>query len=53
MTNMVGHNVTMKRDEYGSSLVNFDRLVPLSAESFAFSLHVEQVLFADDLNNHG
>ena len=24
MANMVGHNVTMKRDEYVSSLVNFD-----------------------------
>jgi hypothetical protein len=53
MANMVGHNATMKRDEYGFSLVNFDRLVPLSAESFAFPLHVEQVFFADDLNNHG
>ena len=53
MANMVGHNVTMKRDEYGFSLVNFDRLVSLSAESFAFLLHVEQVFFADDLNNHG
>ena len=53
MANIVGHNVTMKRDEYGFSLVNFDRLVPLSAEFFAFPLHVEQVFFADDLNNHG
>jgi len=25
----------------------------LSAESFAFPLHVEHVFFADDLNNHG
>ena len=25
----------------------------LSAKSFAFPLHVEQVFFADDLNNHG
>jgi hypothetical protein len=53
MTNMVGHNATMKRYEYGFSLVNFDRLVSLSAESFTFPLHVEQVFFADDLNNHG
>ena len=27
--------------------------MPLSAESFAFPLHVEQVLFVHDLNNHG
>lgn len=53
MANMVGQHATMKRDDYGFSLVNFDRLVPLSAESFAFPLHVEQVFFADDLNNHG
>jgi hypothetical protein len=53
MTNMVGHNVNMKRDNYGFSLINFDRLIPLLAKSFAFPLHVEQVFFADDLNNHG
>ena len=41
IANMVGHNATMKRDDYGFSLVNFDRLVPLSVESFAFLLHVE------------
>ena len=29
MVNMVGHNATMKRDDYGFSLVNFDRFVPL------------------------
>ena len=29
MTIMVGNNATMKRDDYGFSLVNFNRLVPL------------------------
>ena len=53
MTNTVGHNAIMKRDDYGFSLVNFDRLVSLSAESFAFPLHIEHIFFADDLNNHG
>jgi hypothetical protein len=53
MANIVGHNATMKRDDYGFSLVNFDRLVPLSAKSFAFPLHVEQIFFVDDLNNNG
>ena len=53
MANMVGHNATMKRDDYEFSLVNSDRLVSLSVKSFAFSLHVEQVFFANDLNNHG
>ena len=45
MTNMIGHNATMKRDDYGFSLVNFDRLVSLSTEYFAFPLHVEEVFF--------
>ena len=53
MANTVGHNAIMKRDDYGFSLVNFDRLVSLSAESFAFPLHIEHIFFADDLNNHG
>ena len=53
MANMVGHYATMKRDDYGFSLVNFDRLVSLSAKSFAFPLHIEQVFFVDDLNNNG
>ena len=52
MANIIGHNATIKQDNYGFSLVNFDRLVPLSAESFAFPLYVEQILFADDLNKH-
>jgi hypothetical protein len=41
MTNMVGQNATMKRDNYGFSLVKFDKLVPLLAESFVFPLHVQ------------
>ena len=53
MANMIRHIATMKRDDYGFSLVHFNRLVPLSTESFAFPFHVEQDFFADDLNNHG
>ena len=49
---MVGHNATIKQDDYSFSLMNFDRLVSLSSKSFVFSLHVEHVFFADDLNNH-
>ena len=49
---MVGYNVTMKRDDYVFSQVNFDRLMSISAESFAFPLHVEHVFFADNLKNH-
>ena len=32
--------------------MNFDILMSLLAKSFAFPLHIEQVFFADDLNNH-
>ena len=34
MANIVGHNATMKQNYYGFSLVNCNRLVPLSAENF-------------------
>ena len=50
---MIGHDATMKRDDYGFSLVNFDRLVSLSVKSLAILLHVEQFFVADNLNNHG
>lgn len=54
VANMVGRtSATMKRDPYGFTLVNFDRLIPFSAQSFAFPLHIEQVFFADDINNPG
>lgn len=39
MANIVGHNVTLKRDDYRFSLVNFNRSISLSAESFVFSLY--------------
>jgi len=51
--NMVGPHATMKRDDYGFTLVNFERLIPYSAQSFAFPLHVDQVFFVDNVNNRG
>jgi hypothetical protein len=36
---------TMKCDKYGFTLVNFDRLIPLLAKSFAFPMHIQQVFF--------
>ena len=38
-----GSGATMKRDEYGFTLVNFNRLIPISAQSFVFPIQVEQV----------
>jgi hypothetical protein len=40
----------MKQDEYGSMLLKFDRIIPYSADSFAFPLYVEQVFFADEVD---
>jgi hypothetical protein len=43
----------MKRDEYGFTLVNIDRTIPYSSNSFAFPLHAQQVFFADDVVHPG
>jgi len=43
----------MKRDEYVFTLVNFTSLIPISNQSFAFSLHVKQVFFAKDPKEKG
>jgi hypothetical protein len=41
----------MKQDEYGFTLINSDRTIPYSADSFAFPLHVQQIFFVEDTNN--
>ena len=51
--NKKGPRATMKCDEYGFTLFKFDRLIPYSADSFAFPLHVQQVFFVDDVANDG
>ena len=51
--NKRGARATMKCDEYGFTLFKFDRLIPYSADSFAFPLHVQQVFFVDDEDNNG
>jgi flavorubredoxin len=38
----------MKHDEYGFTLVNFNEMFPFSKDSFAFFIHVEQILFSND-----
>jgi hypothetical protein len=44
---------TMKQDEYGFIVINSDRTIPLSTDSFAFPLHVQQIFFLEDTNNPG
>ena len=53
VANMKGDGATMKRDDYGFTTVNFDRLIPYSAQSFAFLLHIKQVFFAPDVAKRG
>jgi hypothetical protein len=49
--NKAGAQATMKQDEYGFTLINSDRTIPYSADSFAFPLHVQQIFFVEDTNN--
>ena len=43
----------MKRDQYGFTLVNIEKMMDFSAQSFAFPLHVQQVFFSEDLKMLG
>jgi hypothetical protein len=49
----IGPRATMKRDEYGFTLVNIDRTIPYSSDSFAFPVHAQQVFFVDDVAHPG
>ncbi len=40
--------MTMKRDEYGFTLVNFNEMLPFSKDFFAFPIHLEQIFFSHD-----
>lgn len=53
VANTKGDGATMKRDEYGFTSVNLEKLIPYSAQSFAFPFHIEQVFFAKDKTKHG
>jgi hypothetical protein len=50
---MRGPHATMKRDEYGFTLIRPDRPIRYSTNSFAFPVHVQQVFFVDDVGNPG
>jgi hypothetical protein len=53
VANYEGSTTTIKHDEYVFILVNFDHLNPLSIQSFAFPMHVNQVFFAKDVKLGG
>lgn len=48
-----GTGPTMKKDEYGFTLINFTRLIPVSAQSFVFPIQVQQVFFSDIIEEPG
>jgi len=43
--NYIGNSATIKRNEYGFTLVNFSSLIPILDQSFAIPLHVENNFF--------
>jgi hypothetical protein len=49
----IGARATMKQDEYGSTLLKFDGVIPYSGDSFSFPLHIEHVFFADEVDKPG
>ena len=46
--NYSGAGATMKCDAYGFTLVNFNHMLPIYEDSFAFPIHIEQVFFSND-----
>jgi hypothetical protein len=49
--NTVGARATIKHNDYGFTLIKFDRLIPHLVDSFAFPIHIQQVLFVDEVDN--
>jgi len=49
--NYRGAGATMKRDEYGFTLVNFNHMLPISEDSFAFPIHIQHVFFSNNPDN--
>jgi hypothetical protein len=41
VANYEGSNAMVKHYEYGFILVNFEHLIPLLAQSFAFPMHIQ------------
>ena len=51
--NYRGRNATVKKDEWGFTMANFNALVAYGYESFAFPIHCDQVFFSDDEDEPG
>ena len=46
-----GAGATMKRDDFGFTLIKFVSSQIRQTNSFAFPLHVQRVIFVDDVEN--
>lgn len=46
-----GANATVKKDQWGFTVANFDRMITFGRDSFAFPSQVEQVFFSDYLES--
>ena len=46
-------NATVKKDEWGFTVANFNTMVPYGYESFAFPIHCDQVFFSDEEDEPG
>jgi hypothetical protein len=53
VANYKGFVTNVKCDEYGFTLMNFEHLIPLLAQSFTFPMHIEQVFFSKDVGSRG
>jgi hypothetical protein len=51
--NYIGSSAIVKRDKHGFTLVNYNSLIPISYQSFAFPIHVKQMLFYADPKEKG
>ena len=51
--NYRGNSATVKKDQWGFSIANFERMIPLGPESFAFPMHINQVFFCDSEEEPG
>ena len=51
--NYRGRNATVRKDEWGFTVANFNTMVSYGYESFAFPVHCDQVFFSDEEDEPG
>jgi hypothetical protein len=51
--NYRGRTATVKKDEWGFTLANFNTMVPYGYKSFAFPIHCDQIFFSNEEDEPG